>query len=191
MSSLASVVIGVTGLPASGKGVFAEIAKQHGFIVIVMGDVIREEVRKRGLPVNREHSNKIMIELRKEHGEGVVALKTIPWVKEALNKGNHRILIDGLRSLTEAEILRQQFPEFLIIGIHASPKVRYDRIRSRHRKDDSSTWDEFHKRDELELSVGIGDLLALSDILVSNQGNIEEAKKQFDEVISDVLDLFR
>ncbi len=191
MSSLASIVIGVTGLPASGKGVFAEIAKQHGFSVIVMGDVIREEVKKRGLPVNREHSNKIMIELRKKHGKGVVALKTVPWVKSALEEGKNRILIDGLRSLTEAEILRKQFPDFLVIGIHASPKVRFNRIRSRHRKDDSSTWDEFRKRDELELSVGIGDLLALSDILISNQGNIDEAKKQFEEVISDVLALFK
>ncbi len=191
MSSLASVVIGVTGLPASGKGVFAEITKQHGFSVIVMGDVIREEVKKRGLPVTREHSNKIMIELREEHGEGVVALKTIPWVKRALKEGKNRILIDGLRSLTEAEILRKQFSDFLVIGIHASPRVRFDRIRSRHRKDDSSTWDEFQKRDELELSVGIGNLLALSDILVSNQGNIEEAKKQFEEVINDVLAQFK
>ena len=65
-----SIVIGVTGLPSAGKGVFCDIARNHyGFKQIVMGDVIRRECKKRGLPVTRESSNIVMVELRKERGE--------------------------------------------------------------------------------------------------------------------------
>ncbi|MHA2031873.1 MAG: AAA family ATPase, partial [Candidatus Kariarchaeaceae archaeon] len=52
------IIIGVTGLPSAGKGVFYDIARDFGFKQIVMGDVIRNECRVRGLPVTRESSNK-------------------------------------------------------------------------------------------------------------------------------------
>ena len=42
-------VIGVVGLPASGKGEFSKIADGMGILVIVMGDMIRKAVKERGL----------------------------------------------------------------------------------------------------------------------------------------------
>jgi dephospho-CoA kinase len=38
-------VIGVVGLPASGKGEFSKIVKGMGIPVVVMGDVIRDAVK--------------------------------------------------------------------------------------------------------------------------------------------------
>ena len=42
-------VIGVVGLPASGKGEFSKIAAGMGIPVIVMGDMIRKAVSEAGL----------------------------------------------------------------------------------------------------------------------------------------------
>ena len=42
-------VIGVVGLPASGKGEFSKIAERLGIPVVVMGDVVRNAVKKAGL----------------------------------------------------------------------------------------------------------------------------------------------
>ena len=37
-------IIGLVGLPGSGKGEASRIARQQGLTVLVMGDVIRQEV---------------------------------------------------------------------------------------------------------------------------------------------------
>ena len=49
------IIIGVTGLPSAGKGLFSESALGFGFRVIVMGNVIRDECQKRGLQIGRAH----------------------------------------------------------------------------------------------------------------------------------------
>ncbi len=43
-------VIGIVGMPASGKGEASRIARDLGIPVVVMGDAIRERVKEAGLP---------------------------------------------------------------------------------------------------------------------------------------------
>ena len=40
-------VIGVTGLPGSGKSLFFDMAKEKGVVVVSMGDIIREKAAER------------------------------------------------------------------------------------------------------------------------------------------------
>ena len=61
-------VIGVVGLPASGKGEFSRIAAGMGIPVVVMGDVIREAVRAAGLPETDRNMGSVANALRKEGG---------------------------------------------------------------------------------------------------------------------------
>ena len=42
-------IIGLIGLPGSGKGEASRIAMQQGLTVLVMGDVIRQEAARQGL----------------------------------------------------------------------------------------------------------------------------------------------
>ena len=44
-------VIGFVGLPASGKTEAAKVAQELGIPIIRMGDVVREEVKRRGLDI--------------------------------------------------------------------------------------------------------------------------------------------
>ena len=41
-------VLGVIGLPGSGKSLFFDLAKSKGAIVANMGDIIREKAKERG-----------------------------------------------------------------------------------------------------------------------------------------------
>jgi len=41
-------VMGISGLPGSGKSFVSEIASQKGAMIVSMGDIIREEAKKRG-----------------------------------------------------------------------------------------------------------------------------------------------
>ena len=63
-------VIGVVGLPASGKGEFSKIAAGMGIPVIVMGDMIRRAVSEAGLEPNDTNFGATANRLRAEKGHG-------------------------------------------------------------------------------------------------------------------------
>ena len=67
-------VIGVVGLPASGKGEFSKIAEGLGIPVVVMGDVIRNAVKKAGLPPSDENLGAMANRLRAERGMDAIAI---------------------------------------------------------------------------------------------------------------------
>ncbi|MHA1862574.1 MAG: AAA family ATPase, partial [Candidatus Thorarchaeota archaeon] len=61
-------IIIITGMPGAGKSEVANAFHNAGFPLIIMGDVIREETRNRGLEENPENTKKVMLELRELHG---------------------------------------------------------------------------------------------------------------------------
>ena len=75
------LVIGLAGMPGSGKSLVVEAAKELGYAIVVMGDVIREETSKRGLELTPQNVGKVMLELRMEGGITVVAKKCIPKIE--------------------------------------------------------------------------------------------------------------
>src|SRR3990170_4724391 len=119
------LVVGLVGMPGSGKSVVVETAQQKGYEVVVMGDVIREETRKRGLQLNPKNIGAVMLDLRKKGGQGVIAEKCVPRIERA---DSNKIIIDGLRSLNEAEVFKQHFPSFSLLAVHASPETRFNRL---------------------------------------------------------------
>ena len=54
-------VFGISGMPGSGKSVVSEVASEKGAIIVSMGDIVREEAKKRGEPSKETAKN-----LRKE-----------------------------------------------------------------------------------------------------------------------------
>lgn len=179
-----TLIIGVTGLPASGKNEFAEVAKTMGFKQIVMGDVIRNECRARGLEPTRENCNNIMVLLRKEEGYDVVAKRVLKQIKSLVSSGESYILVDGIRSPQEVDVFKAEFPDFLIIAIHASPSIRKMRTLRRKRNDDSTSSEAFLLRDKKELEVGIGHVIALADYMLTPPNNLEKARAYFKEFLT-------
>ena len=178
------VVVGIAGLPGAGKATFNEIAKRRGFTVVVMGDEIREETKRRGLKPTPENIGKIMLQLRKEEGSAVVAKRCIPKIDNA--KGNI-VLVDGIRSLHEVEEFKRHFPNFIFVAVHSSPETRFQRLFRRKRSDDPRGWETFLKRDLRELSVGLGNAIAMADYLIVNEGTKEEFKMKIHGVLEDAL----
>jgi len=75
-------VIGTVGLPGSGKGEAATVAADAGIPVVVMGDVIRAECRRRGLDPAECHGQ-VAVALREEEGDDAIAARTLPRIREA------------------------------------------------------------------------------------------------------------
>ena len=144
-------VIGVVGMPGAGKSVVTRTAQRMGFTVVVMGNVVREETKKRSLSLTPENVGDVMLKLREEHGPAVVAQLCVPKIENAQSRV---VVVDGLRSLHEVEEFKRHFKKFVLIGIHASPETRFHRLFRRQRSDDPQGWEAFNQRDMRELSVG-------------------------------------
>ncbi|MDO5852322.1 MAG: AAA family ATPase [Methanobacteriaceae archaeon] len=195
-------VYGIAGLPGSGKGVIARIAKNEGMTVISMGNIIREEAQKTG-----KDTGKIAVELRRSEGKYVVAKRCVEKIRQqykkkpiknnrkiytlpkkktqpVLKKKKHDIfLIEGIRSPFEVEIFKKNFKEFKLIAIHSSPNSRFKRLKKRQRNDDYSDFNSFKRRDERELNFGIGNVIATSDYLLINEGSIVKFKQTAKKMI--------
>lgn len=183
-------VIGVTGMPGSGKSVVSRVADNLGMKVIRMGDVIRNEAQKRN-----EAPGKVAVELRQEYGEFVVAERCVEFIKnfsteEGKSSNNKHqkdkpqvFLIEGIRSPWEVQIFKKNFPNFKVIAIHSAPKTRYMRLKKRMRSDDSTETTEARKRDQRELKFGIGEVIATADFMVVN----ESAKGKLKNTVRGIL----
>jgi dephospho-CoA kinase len=174
------LVIGVVGMPGAGKNVVSKVAAALGCQVVVMGDVVREEAKRMGLEPTPENVGRIMLELRGREGPQVVARRCIPTIESSEAK---TVIVDGLRSLEEVELLRQTFPGFKVLCIHSCPETRFRRLFGRGRSDDPDNWTVFVERDRRELKVGIGSVIALADVVVVNEGT----KKQLEDRVVDLI----
>ena len=162
------LVVGLVGMPGSGKSLVVETAHQEGYAVVVMGDIIREETQKRGLEMNPKNIGRVMLQLREKAGNSVIAEKCIPKI---MQQESRRVIVDGLRSLHEASFFKAHFTKFSLVAIHASPETRFNRLFRRGRSDDPDGWELFHKRDTRELSVGLGNVIAMAEYIILNEKN--------------------
>jgi len=174
------LIICLAGMPGSGKSVVVEVAKESGYDIIVMGDVIREEAERRRLEPNPENLGKIMLELRRNEGTAVIAKRSIPKIKKTTRS---KIIVDGIRSLSEVEEFKRTFPKFCFIGVHSSPEARFKRVYRRRRSDDPENWEIFHERDMRELSVGLGDAIAMAEYIIINEGKLVAVKEKIREIL--------
>ncbi|RLF43462.1 MAG: dephospho-CoA kinase [Thermoplasmata archaeon] len=170
-------VIAFTGLPGSGKSEAVNVAKEMGIKVVRMGDEIRKEARKMGLELNDKNLGKIADEMRREHGMDIWARRCLPEIK------NDMVIIDGIRNIEEVELFRQHIKNFILIAIHASPNTRYERMMKRGREDDSLSEEDLKERDERELRWGIGNAVAMADIVVANEGSLDEFRKKIKKIL--------
>jgi dephospho-CoA kinase len=179
------VVVGVAGMPGSGKGVFRRTVQRMGYPVVIMGDVVREEVKRRNLKPTPENLGKTMLTLRELDGSAVVAKRCIPKLEKATGR---IVVVDGVRSLAEVEEFKKHFPNFILIAIHASPKARYQRLSRRKRSDDPTNWETFMERDRRELGVGMGAVIAAADHTIMNEGTSTQLKTEIRRVMKEMLE---
>ena len=164
-------VIGVVGLPASGKGEFSKIAAGMGIPVIVMGDMIRRAVSEAGLEPNDTNFGATANRLRKEGGMDAIAKLCIPEIQKHTTP---LVLIDGIRGDAEVALFRHHFSGFVLISIDSSFENRLARIAARARSDDFTSADALRNRDERETRWGLLNALGSADRHISNEGTLDE-----------------
>jgi dephospho-CoA kinase len=170
-------------MPGAGKSVVNVVAATHGFAVVVMGDVIRDEVERRNLAATPEAVGDVMLVLREEEGDAVIAERC---VSEILTAPQANVIVDGVMSQAEVDEFRRHFPKFKTLAIHASPQTRFHRLYKRRRSDDAGEV-AFRERDYRELQTGKGLVITLADYMIVNEGTLAEFKAEIERVLRDVL----
>lgn len=175
MAECKRLMICITGMPGAGKSTVATLLRNYGFSVITMGDAVREEAKLHNLEMTDANLGNLMLELRKDLGPAAIAYLILKKIHRDSNfKGD--IVIDGLRCIDEVKVLKTMGCVKLL-AIHASAETRYNHIKQRGRADVPLNNSDFIIRDKRELDVGISEVIALSDEVVSNN-NLTKAELQ-------------
>jgi len=177
------LVVGVAGMPGSGKSLVMKVAEENDYDAVIMGDVVRHEAKRRDLEPNPENIGRIMLELREKEGKSVIAKRCVLKIREAKKP---KVIVDGIRSLDEVEEFLNHFPHFSLIAICSSPGTRFQRLYRRRRSDDSKGWEVFHQRDMRELSVGLGNAIALADYTIANEETLDITRNMVKKALKKV-----
>ena len=170
-------VLGTVGLPGSGKGEAAAVAREAGIPVVTMGDVIREACRDRGLDPT-EHHGEVAQALREEGGEAAIAERSLPQIRSALDD-TETVVVDGLRSPAEGERFEAAFGDaFTIVSIEAPFETRAERLTERGRDTSDADHEALRDREERELGFGMGEVMDEADVTIENTGTLGEFRER-------------
>ncbi|ERH01833.1 MAG: dephospho-CoA kinase [Halonotius sp. J07HN6] len=177
-------ILGTVGLPGSGKGEFAAVAREADIPVVTMGDVIRQACRDRGLDPADNHGD-VATALREENGPAAIAEASLPHVRDHLDDGgDDTVVVDGLRSMVEVEAFTDAFgDDFAVVSIEAPFDLRAERLDERGRDDTDTDLEALRERDERELGFGMGDVMEHADYQIDNTGTLAEFREQTRELL--------
>ena len=179
-----ATVIATVGLPGSGKSEAATVARELGVPVVTMGDVVREECRKRGLDPATDHGT-VAKRLREEGGPAAIAEASLPAIESALEEAG-TVLVDGVRSDAEVDRFETAFAEgFVLVSVEAPFETRARRLDLRGRDaGDEEGGESLAERDERERAFGMGTAMDRADVTVDNDRSLE----LFHDRIRDLLE---
>lgn len=181
------MIIGVTGFFAAGKDSFADYLQQKGFKHFSLSDMIREELRSRGMEINIPNLTEVGNELRRAEGNGVLGKRA---AQKSLEEEN--VIITSIRHPDEVNAIREVVDSFKMIFVNAPIKVRYERSISRDRAGDFQSFDEFEAAEKKQMESNdpaAQQLVAcknMADIELNNDSTLETFHKQIDQILMEL-----
>ncbi len=178
------MILGVSGLNASGKGEAVAFLTQRSFYAHSLSDVIRAELAARGLAETRELMIETGRELRAREGPAALARRLLPRLHADRN-----YVIDSIRHPAEVEALRAAGRRFRLIWVEADEAIRFARTSARARPGDPGTLAELRRLEGRELGSddpAAQQLLAvraLADDVLRNEGPLGELHEQLQRLL--------
>lgn len=181
------MIIGITGTIGAGKGTVVEYLKKRGFKHYSARAFITEEIKRRGLPINRDTMRETANDLRKMHGPGYIVESL--YAKATAEGGD--AVIESIRSRGDAEAIKQK-PNAYLFAVDADPKIRYERIQKRASETDQVSFEKFLEQERKEMyatdpwDMNISSCMQLADYTFNNTKSIEGLEEQVDKALSDI-----
>jgi len=183
------IVIGITGTIGAGKGEVVSYFKKKGFVHFSARAALIEEIKKRGLEVNRDSMHIVANELRAAHGAEFLAKLLFT---KAQNE-NKDCIIESIRAVGEIDYLRSK-SDFFLIGVDADQKIRYNRIVRRGSDTDKVSFEEFSAQEHREMQSSdptkhnIFACMQRADIVIENNGTLAGFREKLDEFYGKILE---
>ncbi len=171
-------IIGIAGTNGSGKDAAGlTLADRHSYLFVSVTDLLRAELNRRGLPVDREHLRELSAEWRREHGLAVLIDRALGEYNKL--KGEYvGIAIASLRNPAEADRIHELGG--VVLWIDADAHTRYERIQNNAEAraragEDSKSFEEFQADEQAEMTssgdaatLNMGEVKKRSDIILQN-----------------------
>lgn len=179
---MSKIIIGLVGPIASGKGAISDYLKQkynagyHRF-----SNIMRDLIKRLGLPESRENLQQISICLRRDFGEDLFARA----IKAEVENDEHEIVVvDGIRRQSDITFLRE-LPNFILIYIDADIQTRYQRTvkREENASDAEKTFEQFMAESNAATETSIPELKSLATEEIDNNGTLEELYEKIEIII--------
>jgi len=178
------MIIGISGPNGAGKGEVVAYLEARSFYPLSLSDVIRDELRGRGLEETRERMIETGRALRAAGGPGVLAERLT-----AALLPDRNYVIDSIRHPAEVEVLRRATAAFRLIWLDAAAETRLTRLRSRGRAGDPTTPRQLEALEARELGSpdpAAQQLLAVrdaADFVLHNEGTLAELHEATQRVL--------
>ncbi|HBV58263.1 MAG TPA: hypothetical protein DEB73_03330 [Candidatus Magasanikbacteria bacterium] len=180
MSAQKKIILGFTGLLASGKGAAAKyLEAKHGAATFRFSNMLRDILNRVYVPQARDNMIRLSEFLRGAYGEDIMA-KTM--FKDIAKDSAKVVVIEGIRRLADIE---QNTPNFVLVEIFADPKIRYERLikRGENPDDNSKTYEQFLADHKRSTEVSILEVIKHATEKVDNNGDLADLHKQLDELV--------
>ncbi|MHA1397509.1 MAG: AAA family ATPase, partial [Candidatus Heimdallarchaeaceae archaeon] len=191
----------------SGKTTYAKkIGPKYNMPLYETGTEVLEEVTGRGLEFTPENIKKVTDECKKI-SDSYFTERLIKKV-DNLPKDVPGVFLSGIRAVSEVEVLKKHYGEdnVFVIAFHTSMKTRFNRLNNADRVAETSgakakedellrNFDNFLARNKKELGYGVGDVIALSDYVISTENEkwpyatIEENTENFEKIVKEILNI--
>ena len=183
------IIIGITGTLGAGKGTIVDyLVNESGFIHYSVRGFLIEEIKKRGLKVNRDSMTHVANELRAANSPSYVVDQLYG---QAVYKGQNCI-IESIR--TEGEIISLRKKEnFYLLAIDAKSKIRFNRIILRKSETDFISYETFVQNEKREFESvdpnkqNLKRCIELADYVLRNNGNIDQLYEQLKQIMIHIL----
>ncbi|MBI2404634.1 AAA family ATPase [Candidatus Gottesmanbacteria bacterium] len=180
-------IVGIVGLPGSGKTTAAKYLESKGFTRVTLSDFIKEEVAKAGITdytreILQDYGNK----MREQFGPQVLAQLAL---KKLKTDGVAKAVIDGIRNIHEVAALEIE-NNFHLVGIVAKPSIRYHRLLMNKGKAWVGSFEEFLQQEKREDSLGsqkfglrVTDCLQKAKYFMHNNASREDFQQSVDAML--------
>lgn len=181
------MIVGIVGPIASGKNVLGEMLIEKGFVLLKLSVEVKEEVKMRGLPIERASLQDIGNEMRAKNGNEYWAERVIRKMEPGKN-----YVVDGIRNPGEIEALRK-LSDFILVDVDAPIEKRLQWIIARNHDGDPKTIEDIKAIDARDMGIGEAEhgqqtskCQSMADVHITNDGTLNELTEKLDEFLESI-----